>query len=445
MRAARTPGGTLVLWFYELLLAASRIVLPVAAWRHPKLRALIEGRRGVLERLEAHAPELRGRLVWIHSTSVGEYEQARPVAALLRRARPDLEILHTFSSPSGYEYARRIAEAPFFEYLPWDHRRDVERALHLLQPRLLVFVKFDLWPRLVLEAARRRIPVLLVDATLQPRSLRSRWPARRLYADLYRRLRVISCVSDGDARRFQREAPGHPAICIDGDTRFDQVLRRRADAAHVPIPEILHRQPRPFTLLAGSTWGPDETCLLCAWQRWKPTWPHAARLVLVPHEPTTTHLQALERRLQALGLESVRYAAVESRQHLPEVIVVDRVGILPELYACADVAYVGGAFGRGVHNLIEPAIMAMPVLFGPKHHNAPEADMLLEANAAAVIRSPTDLERQLHVLATDGESRRRMGGQARAFVDRNLGASERCLQHLLAALEGRAEGVPEPP
>lgn len=432
-----------MLALYNALLPVAHLGAALAAPWHAKLRAGRRGRRGVVGRLLARAPELAGRLVWLHSTSVGEYEQARPVAALLGTARPDLAILHTFFSPSGHDYAARRGEAAHFDYLPFDRPAHVRHVLDALRPRLFVFVKFDLWPNFVVEAARRGVPVCLVDATLQPRSYRSRWPARALYRDLYRRLACISAVSAADAARFRAIVPHHPAIFVDGDTRFDQVMRRRAAAAGVAIPAALAALPRPFTLLAGSTWERDENCVLPAWRAWRAMDAGPARLVVVPHEPTAAHLAALEARLAALGLPSCRFSAIADPA-LPEVILVDRVGILAELYARADAAYVGGAFGRGVHNVIEPATMALPVFFGPGHHNAPEAARLLEAGAAAVIRSPLDLQRQLQELAGDAAARLRMGGRARAFVDANLGASERCVQRLLRLLETPASTGREP-
>ncbi|UCE03934.1 MAG: hypothetical protein JSW67_07085 [Candidatus Latescibacterota bacterium] len=423
-----------MLRLYNALLPAAALGAQLVATWKPKLREALRGRRDAVPRLLSRASALHAA-AWFHSTSVGEYEQARPLVALLRARRPQLELLHTFSSPSGYGYASRLAEA-HVEYLPPDDRRSVARVLDALHPRILVFVKFDLWPNLIAEAHRRAIPTLLVDATLQPRSLRSRWPARALYRELYARLTCISAVSEADAERFRALVPQHPAIFVDGDTRFDQVVRRRREATRVPLPPSLCARPRPFTLIAGSTWPPDESRLLPAWHRLcRDVAGEGARLILVPHEPTREHLEPLESRLRELGLGCVRLSHLEATGALADVVLVDRVGVLAELYTHADAAYVGGAFTTGVHNLMEPASVGLPVLFGPLHHNAPEAEMLLEAGAGGVIRSPADLERQLQTLFRDTETRARMGGWARAFVEANLGASERCLQRLVEALE----------
>lgn len=432
-----------MLWLYQLLLPVGRAGARLLATRNHKLRDGLAGRAGAEARLRALGTKLEG-CVWFHTASVGEYEQARPITALLSEQQPEWPVLHTFFSPSGFEYARKLGEARFIEYLPEDTRGRVRRVLETLRPRALVFVKFDLWPNLLVEADRCNVPVLLFDATLRARSWRSRWPARSLYRNLYERLRLISAVSDSDAARFRALVPRHHGIVVDGDTRFDQVMHRRRSAHRVQLPEALRCGER-FTFIAGSTWPPDEERLLPAWGALRarlvePT----PLLVLVPHEPTAAHLGLLEVELTRHSLRGIRYSqvALGNGEALTahDVLLVDRVGILAELYASADAAYVGGAFTTGVHNVMEPAIHGLPVLFGPRHQNAPEAESLLELGAAGVIRSSADLERQLQALAADTGLRRRMGDRARAFVEANFGASERCLAHLRAMLSQPVAG-----
>ncbi len=419
-----------MLWAYNTLLPVARAGARLAAARRSKLRAGLAGRRGVGARLAAFGAAHAGRTVWFHSTSVGEYEQARPITSLLRARHPDLAILHTFFSPSGFEYAKRLGEAEHFDYLPEDTPAAMAAVLDAVRPLVLVFMKFDLWPNAIAAARRRSIPVLLFDATLRPRSWRSRWPARALYREIYAQIDLISAVSEADAGRFRALVPLHPAIVVDGDSRSDQVVRRRRAAQRTSIAPALRTEPRPWTLVAGSTWGPDEALLVPAWHDAAGGDP-ASRLVLVPHEPTAAHLVPLERALAAAGFKSCRYSELETiGMDTPGVILVDRVGILAELYEMGTVAYVGGAFTTGVHNVLEPAIMGLPVLFGPRHHNAPEAARLLDANAGTVVRSRADLGAALIALRADADACRAAGQRARAVVEADLGASERCVQHL---------------
>ena len=436
-----------MLWLYNALLPAGMLGFRLLSPWNEKVRAGRRGRSGAAERLAGLGTAIGGRAIWLHSTSAGEYEQARPLAALLAARRPDLGVVHTFFSPSGYEYAGRVAEARHREYLPEDFAPRMGRVLDTLRPRAVVFIKFDLWPNLVVEAHRRGIPVLLVDATLQPRSLRSRWPAVHLYREVYRRLACISAVSAADADRFRRVVPDHPALFVDGDTRFDQVMRRRQNAARVPIPPALRATPRPFTCIAGSTWGPDEAVVIPAWRELCANWSGGTppRLLLVPHETGPERLAAVESQLRGAGLAWRRYSGLDAASadgvDAGAVVLVDRVGVLAELYGCADAAYVGGAFTTGVHNVMEPASMGLPVWFGSRHQNAPEAEMLLEAGGAGVVRSAVDLQRAWARLAVDASARASMGERARGVVEDHLGASERCLRRILAALgEDAARG-----
>ena len=435
-----------MLWLYNLLLPVARLLLRLAALRRPKIRAGLVGRRRAEAQLTARAGTAPRPLVWLHSTSVGEYEQARPIAQRLRQDRPEIGILHTFFSPSGYEYAERLGEAAWIDYLPEDTVGRMARLLDAVQPAALVFVKFDLWPNLILQAAARRIPLLLLDATLHAGSLRNRWPARRLYATLYRELRTIRAVTEADAARFRAIVPEHAGIVVDGDTRFDQVVQRRQAASRVALPQWINQQDRPFTFLAGSSWGADEAILVPAWLEFRQSLPEAsvARMILVPHEPTAAHLQPLEAMLRDRGLSWVRMSELPPEEtHSSgttaasgdtEILLVDRVGVLAEMYAYADCAYVGGAFTTGVHNVMEPAIAGLPMWFGPRHTNAPEAGHLLEAGVAAVVRSPAELVEQLQTLWRQPQIRAHKGTLARSYVESNLGAAQRCVQRILAVL-----------
>ena len=424
---------------YNALLPAARLAARVWARRDEKLAKSLAVQRDAEARLTAHAG-LDGPLLWLHSSSAGEYEQARPIAALWSEQRPGWHILHTFTSPSGYDYARRLGEAQRIEYLPEDTPGTSGRVLDALRPGALIFVKWDVWPNLVVQAHARRIPVVLVDATLREASSRSRWPARALYRELYGRMSLISAVSERDAERFRRVVPEHPRIVVDGDTRFDQVMRRRQEAKRVALPDALARRPEVFTFIAGSTWEPDEARVLPAFAAVAgQSQGRRLRLLLVPHEPSPARLAAIEAPCARLGVASVRLSGLErpavGNEAVPNVVLVDRVGVLAEMYGRADVAYVGGAFGAGVHNVMEPAIMGLPSFFGPGYHNSPEAEALVEVGGATVIESPVDLEHGLRSTLADPAACRRIGDQARLYVESNLGASRRCVERIRDILE----------
>lgn len=425
---------------YRLSLGALRPLLPLLARGDGKLGRGLRGRRGVLERMEAWARAERDParpLVWFHAPSVGEGLQARAVVERFRARRPDAQVVYTFFSPSAEGFARSVP-ADLTDWLPLDFPGDVAHALDALRPDVLAFSKTDVWPMLTREAARRGVRTALLSATLPAASSRLRGPARALLSPAYRRLDRVAAISAGDAERFA--ALGVPADrrSVTGDARFDQV-RRRADAvdrgSRLLAPLLATGDP---VLVAGSTWPPDEAHLLPAVRAARDAG-HPLRLVLVPHEPTGSNLAEAERGLDDAGLTHLRLSTIEASGGAWEdaVLVVDRVGVLGDLYAAADLAYVGGGFGTaGLHSVLEPAAFGAPVLFGPSHANAREAAELVAAGGGFSVADGAELAERLAALLADGGARRTAGAAARAYVDAGLGAAERGAGVVEALLEG---------
>lgn len=415
---------------YNALLPAAEAGARTAAYFLPKMRESIDGRRDFRARWSALARDLAVPPVWFHVASVGEFEQARPVISALERARPDVPVVLTFSSPSGYHFARKretigSGAIRFIDYLPFDTVSNMRLCLDAARPRLLVFVKFDLWPNLVWEADARGIPLALIDATLSASSGRRALLARWLYRDVYRRLDTILAISDQDAARFRDSVPDHPSVSVTGDTRFDRVMERwqQRAASTFTLPA------GGPTLIAGSTWPPDEERLLPALARLL----HeiaTLRVVLVPHEPTPAHVEPLRRWAAQTGLRTRVASEAATGVDDARVIVVDVVGVLAEAYRFADVAYVGGAFTTGVHSVIEPAIAGVPVVFGPRHDNSFEALQLVERGAARAIRTADDAHAALGNWLRDETARAQAGRAARAYVESQLGATEKCMAAL---------------
>jgi 3-deoxy-D-manno-octulosonic-acid transferase len=364
---------------------------------------------------------------------VGEGLQAESVLLELRRLRPELQFAYTHYSPSAEPLARRLP-VDVADYLPYDLPEAAETLLDALSPRLLVFAKLDLWPELSTRAATRGASVALVAATVSPGSGRLRWPARALLRSGYASLAAAAAVSQEDAERLVRLGVFPDRIRVLGDPRFDSVVDRIAGVR--PEDPLLRLGESGPTLVAGSTWPEDETVLLEAFARLRARQP-AARLILVPHEPTEPHLAWTERTASRLGLaRPVRLSAATGPAPL---LLVDRVGALATLYGAGGMAYVGGGFGRaGLHSVLEPAAWALPVAFGPRWQESRDAGLLLEAGAARALAAPglaggEELFRIWSEWIEGEEARRAAGGRARAVVESGRGASRRSAE-LLAEL-----------
>jgi 3-deoxy-D-manno-octulosonic-acid transferase len=443
---------------YTAAIRGARLVLPLLAVGEGKLARGVRGRRGALDRLESWASRNREAdrpLVWFHAPSVGEGLQARTVMEEFRRMRPEAQVAYTYFSPSAESFARSVP-ADVADYLPLDAPADMRGLFGALAPSLVAFSKTEVWPNLTREAERRGVPALLLSATLPATSSRLRPGARALLAPAHRRLACVAAISVEDADRFGilGVPPGRRQVM--GDARFDQVWSRaHRPGAGAGLANALRDADR-LTIVAGSTWPPDEDALLRAIARQRSALP--VRLILVPHEPDESHLSRIEQVVARLGIDSMRVSEwagsgdTRPRSDLgvrreefpesgrsPEVVVVDRVGVLGDLYGLANVAYVGGGFGTaGLHSVLEPAAFGAPVLFGPRYDNSREAAGLIAVGGGASVRDENELLDRLRAWLSTPDLRTEAGERARRFVGENLGAARRGAELICGLLDGEA-------
>ncbi len=423
------PGTSLA---YRALARLGTSLVPAVALAAPKLRDGDRGRRAAVERLQRWARESRDRsrpLVWLHASSVGEGLQAESVLLELKLLVPHAQYLYTHFSPSAVALAGRLP-VDVADYLPYDLSASTERLVGALAPDLLVFSKLDLWPELATRASAWGAAVALVAATVSPGSGRLRWPARQLLRPGYAAVSAAAAIADDDASRLAELGATAERIQVLGDPRFDSVVAKvRAVAPDDPLLRFGRGAP---TLVAGSTWPGDEAVLLKAFARVRAARADA-RLILVPHEPTTPNLDALESAAIRAGLPApVRLSTAESPAPL---LIVDRVGLLAALYGTGVLAYVGGGFGRaGLHSVLEPAAWGLPVAFGPRWRESRDAGLLLAAGAALDL---PDGSGAADVLAHawerwigDEATRVAQGRKAREVVERGLGAARRSAEML---------------
>lgn len=419
---------------YNLLLPIASAAARIAALFNDKIAKGLEGRKGFEKRWPPTARHLDGSgpTVWFHVSSVGEFEQAKPVMDLLmEHMEAGLNIALTFYSPSGMNYYRRFdrskrnAAIKFVDYLPIDTIRNARFCLDTLGPDMLVYVKFDLWPNLISEAAARGIPQILVSGTLAPSSKRLSWGTRRFYGRLYSKLTAIAAISDEDAARFAGDSSGDVEIITAGDTRYDQVCRR-IDTSVTKLPDLLTTDTRPF-IIAGSTWPSDESVVIPGFKGILGLHPDTG-LVLAPHEPTDERLEEIKRALERESLSFQLLSKLEGATDLSEpVVVADGVGYLAELYKTGIIAYVGGSFTTGVHNVMEPAVLGLPVLFGPRIDNSHEARKLIELEAGKILHTAHDFEREVDRWLSDRALLKAQGEICAQFIRNHCGAALHCV------------------
>lgn len=396
-----------------------------------KFRRGLSARRGLVGRFEKWGTSSRDAsrpLVWFHAPSVGEGLQALPVVELLRTRRPDVQIAYTFYSPSAEQFAKSV-KADFTDFLPFDTFEHARAIVLALRPTALIFSKLDIWPALTEHAIAAGVQVGVISATLPESSGRRGTLAQALLGDAYAGIDRVGAIDESDAERLREQGVRPDRIGVTGDTRYDQVWARSQRSAS-PLVERL-RSARP-TLVAGSTWPTDEEHLLSAWTKIRDKIPDA-RLVVAPHETSASHLRSIEVWARAQKLALARVDAADAAH--TDVILVDRFGILGDLYALADVAYVGGGFhGAGLHSVLEPAAFGAPVLFGPRNDKSRDAAKLVEAGGGAIVTGAVDLAIRLGDWLGSLPARDVAAAAARSTVQNGLGAAERSYELVTALL-----------
>ena len=433
---ARFFGRTMFLYFWFIRIAAF--------FGHQKARKMVDGQKDGLgerqeargerqeargERREARGESLKGA-IWIHAASSGEFEQARTLIEKLKIKNEKLKVVVTFFSPSGYEMQKNYPLADGVFYLPFATRRNARRFIEALQPSMAFFVKYEFWPAYIRELNKRGIPFYSISSIFRPNQYFFRWWGK----GQLRLLRMFThiFVQDEASRRLLAEHAVHNAS-VAGDTRFDRMWEVKGERQEArgeglrPISEFA--EGCEHVLVAGSTWPEDEILL----EKYIGNWSLVngdlkTKLILVPHELTEEHLHFIfnlfKGRMVKFSAVSIQPSEV-SRQNIlrqANVLLVDTMGLLSQIYRFGQVAYIGGGFGEGIHNTIEAASYGLPVVFGPKYQQFREAQGLIDAGAGQSIRKYEELEKALDdAFANHEES----GAKALEYVKSELGATDR--------------------
>ena len=404
-----------------------------------KLGEALRGQRQALKflRQKIATQKPKGPVIWFHVSSAGEFLQAKPVIESLKKEKPNIFIALSFISPSGMRWAKDFTLADFIGYAPIDSRSNIRRWIKLLQPKALVLVKFDVWPNMVLQSQHEGLSTFMISATLTTSSMRNRlgW-VRRFFSQVYAGIDHILCVGQKDYELFLQSNPRHPDLRIVGDTRVDSVLNRQALAAEKSLSPQLQALRQAFRLIVvvGSAWPPDEEKILPCWKLMQSQYPDCL-LVLAPHE--IKHLSQTERRIHAAGLTSLRYSQYLQQEKAAlreDILLIDQIGLLADLYRIGDGAFVGAGAG-GVHNTMEPAAWGLPVVFGPVYQNAPEAIEMLEAGIFESVPNEMECFKVFEKWLKNSQNAKETGKKARLFLEKSRGVTYKCTQSILQELK----------
>lgn len=406
---------------YELFIILYNIGVWVASFFSKKVRAMWKGEhrtfRVLREKIDPNA-----MYIWFHAASLGEFEQGRPIMEAIRREHPGYKILLTFFSPSGYEVRKNYDGADVVVYLPIDTKRNASRFLRLTNPVMAFFIKYEFWSNYLHMLKERHVPTFSVSSIFRPNQI-----FFRAYGKGYGK--VLDCFThffvQNEESRDLLKSIGIDCVSVTGDTRFDRVLQIRDAGKSLPIVENFvggTAEDRPHVFIAGSSWPPDEDIFIRYFNEHR-DW----KLIIAPHVIGDDHMKQI---LGKLERKTVRYTEATTENVVgAECLIIDCFGLLSSIYRYADVTYVGGGFGVGIHNVLEAAVWGKPVIFGPNNKNFQEAQGLLKAGGGFEITSYDDFVAVMRKLADDKaleQSRERAGG----FVESLAGATRQIMKEV---------------
>ena len=417
--AGRHMFYCMAILFYNIFLFLYRAIIGIASLWNNKAKLWVNGRKNIFEGLQSKIKSQNSKIIWFHCSSLGEFEQGRPVIEKLRSHYPNLKILLTFFSPSGFEIRKDYKGADWVFYLPLDAGKNAIRFFDIVNPSLVVFVKYDYWYYYLSECKKRNIPLLLVSGIF-----RQDQPFFKWYGDLHRNM--LNCfthffVQDKESLQLLQSININNAV-IAGDTRFDRVSEIAENFKPIGVIEKFCDSSQ--VLVAGSTWPDDEKLIKDGTTNFPDL-----KIIIAPHEIHKEHIDQLKSIFPKAVLHS-QLIADTSQLITSKILIIDNIGMLSKLYHYATITYVGGGFNRGIHNTLEAAVYGKPVLFGPNYKKFKEAIGLIEAGGGICINSGIEFSTILQQFISNKQGLELRGKNSSDFVKQNRGATEKILTYI---------------
>jgi len=397
---------------YNIFVFFYFIAINIASLFNDKAKQWVDGRKDIFSRIINE--ELSNKqIIWVHCASLGEFEQGRPIIEELRTAYPDYKIFLTFFSPSGYEVRKDYKLADYVYYLPIDTVKNAKRFIEIVNPKLVIFVKYEFWYNYIDVLYRRKIPLIFVSVIFRP-SQHFFKPWGKWYANQLNKISYLFVQNEESAQLLDRINIHHAEVS--GDTRFDRVVQLPKEEVSFPI--IVDFKGNSKLLMAGSTWQPDEKILLELLNDSKAEF----KLVIAPHLINKEHIEDILKRFEKYN--PIQYSKVSTMDFdNNKVLIIDSIGMLSYLYRYANIAYIGGGFGVGIHNLLEASTYGIPVLYGPNHKRFREAIELQDNGGGFPFADADGCLKVFENLMFDNQVYEKSAFVSRDYVSKNAGAA----------------------
>jgi len=396
-------------FIYNILISLTSLILKGIALFNTKISKGVEGRKQTFTVLKNNILKTDA-CIWFHCASLGEYEQGLPVFKEIRKLYPNHKIVLTFFSPSGYEIRKNTEIADVVVYLPLDSKKNAERFMHLVNPELTVFVKYDIWPNFLKELKKRHLKAILISALFRPKHSFFQFYGKEQRNALFAFEHIFV---QNEASKTLLHKINYNHVTVSGDTRFDRVYSQLAQNNTLTFIEDFKQNS--LCVVAGSTWPEDEQILL---DYINENASEKLKFIIAPHNLKTAQIDRFRKQLQ---VPSIKYSDKENQDISKySVFIMDTIGLLSKTYSYANIAYVGGAMGNtGLHNTLEPAVFGIPVLIGKNYKKFPEAYAMLEEKGMFSVKNKEELAFRLTELIQNKEKRVRSGAKNLNYIKKN--------------------------
>ncbi len=409
-------------FLYNIFIYLFNLIVFVASFFNDKAKKWVSGRKNIFEKLKKSIIK-KDKYIWIHCASLGEFEQGKPIIEGLKSKYSDHKILLTFFSPSGFEIRKNYQYADLVYYLPIDTIANARKFVSLVKPKFVVFVKYEFWFNYLAELKKQQIPVVFISSIFRP----SQYFFKGYGAWFKIQLHGINhfFVQNEESKNLLQKN-GITQVTRSGDTRFDNVFKLAQNAREFDVIKKFKGENK--LIIAGSTWPPDEDFVFPLIETFS-----QYKFIIASHE---VHKARVEQIQKIIGSKStlMSKANLENIETF-SVLIVDNIGILAHLYQYADMAYIGGGFGSGLHNIQEPITFGIPVIFGPKYHKFQEAVDLVKMKGAFSIKNQNELENVLSSLTKDADAYHKACQTNKKYIEQNVGASSIILDYLQKFIE----------
>jgi 3-deoxy-D-manno-octulosonic-acid transferase len=397
---------------YQLSIQIYTLAIRLASIFNPKAKLWIAGRKDIFQKLEQQLAGNTYPLIWLHCASLGEFEQGRPIIESIKEQLPETRILLTFFSPSGYEVRKNYAGADYIFYLPADTVGNAKRFIKIANPKAVIFIKYEFWFNYIQQLNKKNIPIIIVSAIFRPTQ-----HFFKSYGGWFRKglAKISHFYVQTEESATLLQSIGITNVTISGDTRFDRVASIAAQCKSFPLIEQFKGDHKIF--LAGSSWPIDESLINACYHK-----KLDLKYIIAPHEVHEEHIKAIEKLFSGATLRYSQANATNISQ--AEVLIIDSIGILSHLYQYAYMAYIGGAFGKGLHNILEAATFGKPVIFGPNYEKFKEAKDLIAKEGAFCIHNAEELINETSRLLSNDRAYKSASQQCLTYVNSMKGATQ---------------------